>query len=96
MILKKQLLSIVIFALFFQLGKAQNYAYNLDLQNIKKDRVKVTCLVPSQNSDQVDFIFANLIPGSYALKEYGRYITHFKAYDENGKKLKVKKWLRFN
>jgi len=96
MILKKRLLILTAFALFFQIGKAQKYAYSIDLQNIKKDRVKVTCTVPPQTADQIDFIFPNVIPGSYALKEYGRYISHFKAYDENGKKLKIKKADRYN
>lgn len=94
--MKKQNLLLIILALFFQWGKAQKYEYNLDLQTIKKDRVSVTCMVPQQTADQVDFIFPNVIPGSYALKEFGRYIKNFKAYDANGKKLKVKKADRFN
>lgn len=96
MILKKQWLILATSVLFFQGSKAQKYAYNLDLQHIKKDRVTVTCEVPPQTADRVDFIFPNVIPGSYALKEYGRYITHFKAYDENGKKLKIEKADRYN
>ena len=96
MIIKKYGLFLVASFCFFQLCKAQKYAYQLDLQNIKKDRVTVSCEVPQQTADQVDFIFPNVIPGSYALKEYGRYITHFKAYDADGKKLKIKKADRFN
>lgn len=94
--MKKQNLLLIAFVLFFQLVKAQKYEYNLDLQTIKKDRVTVTCVVPQQTADQVDFIFPNVIPGSYALKEFGRYIKNFKAYDANGKKLKVKKADNFN
>ncbi|HRG53254.1 MAG TPA: hypothetical protein PLL00_10490 [Bacteroidia bacterium] len=94
--MKQQTLLLIAFALFFQLGRAQKYEYNLDLQTIKKDRVKVSCVVPQQTNDRIDFIFPNVIPGSYALKEFGRYIKNFKAYDANGKKLKVKKADRYN
>ncbi|HET6225236.1 MAG TPA: hypothetical protein VFF27_03090 [Bacteroidia bacterium] len=92
---KKLTLLLLVFVTL-QTGYAQKYTYTLDLVNVKKDRVKVTCMVPQQNIDEVNFIFPNVIPGSYALKEYGRYITHFKAYDENGKKLKLKKADRYN
>jgi predicted metalloprotease with PDZ domain len=96
MTIKKIVLSLFIFVASFKIVLAQQYTYTVDLQNITKDRVKVTCLVPPQTADRVDFIFPNVIPGSYALKEYGRYIIKFKAYDENGKKLKVKKADRYN
>lgn len=75
---------------------AQHYSYTADLINIKKDKVKVTCLVPKQVVDKIDFIFPNLIPGSYALKEYGRYIDDFTAFDETGKELKVRKADKYN
>lgn len=96
MTIKKIFLTLFIFVASFKIILAQQYTYTVDLQNIKKDRVKVTCVVPAQTADKIDFIFPNVIPGSYALKEYGRYIDKFKAYDVNGKKLKVKKADRYN
>jgi len=70
---------------------AQRYEYTADLANVKDDQVKVTCIVPKQQNKEAEFIFASLIPGSYAYKEYGRYIDDFKAYDENGAALKTGK-----
>ncbi len=32
----------------------------------------------------------SVVPGSYSKKDYGRFITSFKAFDKNGKALKVK------
>jgi predicted metalloprotease with PDZ domain len=96
MTLKKIFFSLFFFVASGKIAVAQEYTYTVDLQNIKKDRVKVTCTVPPQTADKVDFIFPNVVPGSYALKEYGRYIDKFKAYDENGKKLKIKKADSYN
>jgi predicted metalloprotease with PDZ domain len=96
MTIKKIFLTLFVFVISFKIGLAQQYTYTVDLQNVTTDRVKVTCMVPSQTADRIDFIFPNVIPGSYALKEYGRYIDQFNAYDENGNKLKVKKADRYN
>jgi predicted metalloprotease with PDZ domain len=93
---RKIFLALFVFVISFKIILAQQYTYTVDLQNIMKDRVKVTCTVPSQTADRIDFIFPNVIPGSYALKEYGRYIDQFNAFDENGNKLKVKKADRYN
>jgi predicted metalloprotease with PDZ domain len=91
MTIKKLFLALVLFIASFKIVVAQQYMYTIDIKDIIKDRVKVSCTVPPQTADRVDFIFPNVVPGSYALKEYGRYIDKFKAYDENGKKLKIKK-----
>lgn len=76
--------------------RAQQYLYTADLLNIKDDRVKVTLAVPKQTKDNIDFIFPNVIPGSYAQKEFGRYIDDFTAFDESGKELKVRKADKYN
>ncbi len=93
---KKLFIALLIFVGSLKICTAQQYTYTIDIKNVKKDRVKVTCMVPPQTADKIDFIFPNVIPGSYAMKEYGRYIAKFKAYDENGKKLKIKKVDTYN
>jgi predicted metalloprotease with PDZ domain len=72
------------------------YAITVDLNNVVKDKVKVVCNVPDIKESEVVFVFPSVIPGSYALKEYGRYIEGFKAYGADGKALKVKKADKFN
>lgn len=94
--IKKNLLIISIILSCVNILSAQQYTYKVDLRNVLKDRVKVTCMVPKQSAGKVDFIFPNVIPGSYALKEYGRYIKDFVAYGENGEKLKVQKADKYN
>lgn len=95
--MKKKLCTLVL-GLFVLINilYADQYAYSVDLLNINNDQVKITCIPPKQTNNRVDFIFPNIIPGSYALKEYGRYIDRLIAYDENGKKLKIKKADKYN
>lgn len=90
-----------LFLALFAFSVAMTYAGNeytitVNLKNVEKDKVKVVCQVPSVKESEVVFVFPNVIPGSYALKEYGRYIEGFKAYDANGKALKTKKADKYN
>jgi predicted metalloprotease with PDZ domain len=67
------------------------YAYAVDLVNIQKDQVAVTLKTPVVAQDVVTFSFAKAIPGSYARKDFGRFITDLEALDKLGNKLKVQK-----
>ncbi len=50
----------------------QVYTYQTDLVNIKNDQVSVTLQIPSIASDTVIYSFPKAIPGSYAVKDFGR------------------------
>ncbi|MBA3901263.1 MAG: peptidase M61, partial [Bacteroidetes bacterium] len=71
---------------------AQNkYEISTDLTKVKRDRVKVVVKTPEVKQDTVDWVVPKVIPGSYSVKDFGRFVDKFKAYDAKGKKLKVKK-----
>lgn len=75
-----------------QQANAQNYyKYSVDLINVKNDQVAVELNVPAINEEIVTFSFPKAIPGSYARKNFGRFIAQFSAYNKDGKKLKVEK-----
>ena len=93
--MKHTLLAVLLFLVAFTYA-GNEYVITVDLKNITKDKVKVVCQVPTVKESEVVFVFPNVIPGSYALKEYGRYIEGFKAYDANGKALKTKKADKYN
>lgn len=71
---------------------AQNsYQYAVDIANIKNDAVAITLKTPAVKEQEVTFSFPKAIPGSYARKDYGRFIADFEAFDKSGKKLKITK-----
>jgi predicted metalloprotease with PDZ domain len=65
------------------------YTYTIDLTQVVKDRVKVTLKCPRLKESEALFVMPNVIPGSYDWKEYGRFLSEVKAFDEKGNPLKI-------
>lgn len=88
----KRLFSIAVAAFLFLSSAAQSaYRYTVDLQHVEKDKVKVTLYPPQiKGQEYATFIIPRVVPGSYAIKDFGRFIEKFSAYSADGKKLKVK------
>lgn len=70
--------------------RAQGVHYQVDLQHIKQDRVKVLVTLPKQGTESLIFSFPKQIPGTYANYDFGRYIQEFKAFTKDGGELVVK------
>ncbi|WP_019948731.1 M61 family metallopeptidase [Hymenobacter aerophilus] len=66
------------------------YRINLDFARVANDRVKVVVNTPVILEEQATYVMPAVVPGSYSKKDYGRFITSFKAFDKNGKALKVR------
>lgn len=62
----------------------QQISLNIDLQNVVNDKVRVTVTAPAFKTDSIRFQFARIIPGTYAIADYGRYIDSFTALDKSG------------
>ena len=62
---------------------------SLDLVNVLNDKVSVTITTPSFSSPSVTYQLPKIIPGTYAIADYGRYVEDFKAYDKAGNLLPV-------
>jgi predicted metalloprotease with PDZ domain len=75
----------------YTIAFTQSYQYNIDIKNIVKDQVAVTCKTPAVSSNSIIYHFPKVVPGTYAVEDYGKYITNFKAFDKIGNKLSVKK-----
>lgn len=75
---------------FGQKQQAQfTYNYRADLSKIKDDKLKVTLEVPSWSKNEAVFRMPKIIPGTYEILDFGRFVTDFKAFDASGKELKV-------
>jgi predicted metalloprotease with PDZ domain len=73
-------------------GKPENvYQYTVDLTNVVNDRVYVELTPPAIKEKEVTFYFPKIVPGTYAIADYGRYVAELKAVDKKGKKLPVQK-----
>ncbi|KFF18212.1 M61 family metallopeptidase [Flavobacterium hydatis] len=66
-------------------------AVNINLNDVKDDKVLVTVTAPKITTDEVTYSIPKTVPGTYSEDNYGKYIDDLKAYDAKGALLTVKK-----
>ena len=87
--LMKSLIAVAaIFASTFAVGQ-EIYRVSIDLTEVSNDQVPVTISVPKITRDLVEYHMAKVVPGTYSISDFGRFVTDFKALDGNGKSLNV-------
>lgn len=69
----------------------KNYQYEVDLNKVEDDKVLVRLTAPAISKPTIIFHFPKIVPGTYRIADYGKFIHDLKALDKNGKPLKVKK-----
>jgi len=80
----KFLLSVLYTFLITMCAYAQeNVTVVIDLVNVKNDKVLVK-ITPPFHSDELTYHFAKIIPGTYAIADYGRFVDDIQAFDDNG------------
>ncbi|WP_121354814.1 M61 family metallopeptidase [Flavisolibacter nicotianae] len=83
---------LVPFLLFTGLANAQDsYRYSVDLNKLTDDKLQVELLTPRVKGATAVFAFPKIIPGTYAISDYGKFISNVKAFDKAGKALAVTK-----
>jgi predicted metalloprotease with PDZ domain len=60
------------------------------LNNVTNDQIHVTLIPPAIESKELKFSFPKIVPGTYSISDYGRFIEHFNAYDNKAIKSKHK------
>lgn len=74
-----------------QTKKPTPITVQIDLVNIVDDKVTVTLLTPKFTKDEVVFNIPKIIPGTYSVDDYGKFIENVSAFDAAGKTLAVEK-----
>jgi len=72
-------------------NKQSNIEVAIDLVKIYNDRVMVTAQPAEISSQTITYQLPRIIPGTYSIADYGRYIDEFSAFDKDGKPLPVKR-----
>ncbi|MGY0035052.1 M61 family metallopeptidase [Pedobacter sp. NJ-S-72] len=72
----------------FAQNSNSNYKYSLNLNNVVDDKLQVTLLTPKLKGKETIFHLPKMVPGTYAIADYGRYISDLKAFDHKGNPLK--------
>ena len=78
--------------LSFSQGNNENtYQYTVDLSRVVDDRIFVELNAPAIKEKEITFYFPKIVPGTYSIADYGRYVTDLRALDKKGKQLPVSK-----
>ena len=87
------LLIITLFLTVSMAGFSQEkpYQYTVDLTKVVNDRVRVELAPPAVKDKEITFFFPKIVPGTYAIADYGRYVTELQALDKKGRNLPVEK-----
>ncbi len=72
-------------------AQTDQYEVTLDLVNVADDQIPVTILTPKIEEEEVEFHMAKIVPGTYSISDFGRFITDFQAFDSAGNTLDVEK-----
>ncbi len=67
------------------------YRYSVDLTSVNNDKVKVTLIPPDLTQNEIEFMFPAMVPGTYEVYDFGRFISNFKVSGKDGKVIKVTK-----
>lgn len=93
----RKILILAVFCLFSINLAAQDipqdnrYKYFLDLTKVNNDNVTVEVITPLVSEESIVFYLPKVIPGTYRIADFGRFISDVKAYTADGTELPVEK-----
>jgi predicted metalloprotease with PDZ domain len=87
-------ISLMLTALFFSiLMQAQNdvLQYKIDLNKVENDQLTIELTVPQMKEDKVSFHLPKMVPGTYSIYDFGRFVTDINVFDKDGNGLDFKR-----
>ena len=88
--MKKTIFTLFLLSAFASVAQ-ENYQINIDLTQAKDDRVPVEIKVPAISEDTVEYHMAKIVPGTYSISDFGRFVVDFKATDNEGSEIATEK-----
>jgi predicted metalloprotease with PDZ domain len=70
-------------------GQDSAYHYKIDLNSVQDDKLEVELITPVMPGQEAIFHMPKIIPGTYSVYDFGRFVSGFRAYDRSGKELAV-------
>lgn len=68
-----------------------NYHYFVDLTKASNDKLTVTLIPPDISENEALFMFPAMVPGTYEVYDFGRFVSNFKATGKDGKIITIEK-----
>lgn len=68
-----------------------DYHYFVDLTKASNDKLTVTLIPPTITENETLFMFPAMVPGTYEVYDFGRFVSNFKATGKDGKIITIEK-----
>jgi predicted metalloprotease with PDZ domain len=91
LLLLPSLFLVFVFTPGYSQSKKGSYQYSMDLTNVTDDKLQVELTAPKITKEEIVFSFPKMVPGTYAIEDYGRFISDFHAVDKKGADLPAQK-----
>lgn len=87
----KKIAAILICLLSFYLGFSldNTYHYSIDLTKVSGRKLNVELTPPQLSESKIVFSLPKIVPGTYSIYDFGRFVEDFKAFDAAGSPLPV-------
>ena len=68
-----------------------SYRYSINLTKVVNDKISVQLTPPTLTQNEIEFSFPAMVPGTYEVYNFGRFISNLKVSGKNGAVIKVSK-----
>ncbi|MDQ3194139.1 MAG: peptidase M61, partial [Bacteroidota bacterium] len=76
---------------FSQVTQNDTYQFSVNLNDVSNDQLTIELIAPKINSDKISYKFPAMVPGTYKIYDFGRFVSELQAYDISGNPLSVNK-----
>ena len=66
-----------------------DYHYYVDLTAVKSDKLTIKLTPPDITDNETVFMFPAMVPGTYDVYDFGRFVSNFKVAGKDGQTIKV-------
>ncbi len=66
-----------------------DYHYYVDLTAVKNDKLSIKLTPPDISDKETVFMFPSMVPGTYDVYDFGRFVSNFKVEGKDGQTIKV-------
>ncbi len=69
----------------------EKYIGAIDLNDVVDDKLQVLLTLPQTSQAEIEYHIPKIVPGTYSISDFGRFITDFKAMDAEGSSLEFER-----
>jgi predicted metalloprotease with PDZ domain len=89
--MKQMKYALLTFILFFTLSLSarNNYQFSVDLNSCVDDKLTIELITPSIHTSEIIYRLPKMVPGTYQIYDFGRFVSDFKVTDSLGNVLPI-------